>query len=86
MAPVGTPPPSRFRSWPTWVALAAIWCALFLDLAWMFSLLLLAWALYDIRTGESLFIQRITRREQPVTYWLIVATWISFGVLGFLYP
>ena len=52
----------------------------------MFSLLLLAWALHDIRTGESLFIQRITRRDQPVTFWLIVATWISFGVLGFLYP
>ena len=50
-----------------------------------FRCLLVAWALYDIRTGESLFIQRITRREQPVTYWLIVATWISFGVLGFLY-
>ena len=85
MEPTGTPSQSRFRSWSTWTALAAIWCAVFLDQAWIFSLLLVAWALYDICTGESLFIHRITRRHQPVTYWVIVSTWISFGVLGILY-
>ena len=86
MEPVPTPSQNRFRPWLTWVALAAIWCAAVLDQLWVFSLLLLAWALYDIRTGESLFIQRITRRSQPVTYWLIVATWIAFAVLGIVYP
>ena len=85
MEPVPTPSQSRFRPWLTWAALAAIWCAAVLDQLWVFSLLLMAWALYDIRTGESLFIQRITRRGQPVTYWLIVATWISFAVLGIVY-
>ena len=85
MEPVGTPPQSRFRPWTTWAALATIWCAALLDQLWVLSLLLMAWAHYDIRTGESLFIQRITRRHQPVTYWIIVATWISFGVLGILY-
>ena len=86
MEPVPTPSQSRFRPWLTWAALGAIWCAAVLDQLWVFSLLLMAWALYDIRTGESLFIQRITRRGQPVTYWLIVATWISFAVLGIVYP
>ena len=85
MEPYGTQSQNRFRPWLTWVALAAIWCAAVLDQLWVFSLLLMAWALYDIRTGESLFIQRITRRGQPVTYWVIVATWISFAVLGIVY-
>lgn len=85
MEPFGTPPQNRFRPWLTWVALAAIWCAAVLDQLWVFSLLLVAWALYDIRTGESLFIQRITRRGQPVTYWVIVGTWILFAVLGIVY-
>ena len=85
MEPYGTPSQNRFRPWLTWVALAVIWCAAVLDQLWVFSLLLVGWALYDIRTGESLFVQRITRRHQPVTYWLIVATWISFAVLGIVY-
>ena len=64
---VGTLAKSRFRPWLTWVALATIWCAVLLDQTWVFALLLTAWVIYDLRTGESLFIQRITRREQPVT-------------------
>ena len=85
MEPVGTPSQNRFRSWPTWTVLAVIWCAVLLEQAWVFSLLLMAWALYDIRTGESLFVQRITRQHQPVTFWIIISTWISFAVLGILY-
>ncbi len=85
MEPVGTPSRSRFRPWPTWAALAAIWCAAVLDQLWVFSLLLVAWALYDIRTGENFFVQRITRRHQPATYWIIVSTWILFAVLGIVY-
>lgn len=85
MDPLGTPSKSEFRPWLTWGALAAIWCAAVLDQLWVFSLILLAWALHDIRTGESLFIQRITRRDQPMTYWIIVATWIAFAVLGIVY-
>ena len=41
---------------------------------------------YDLVTGESSFIQRITRRAHPVTYWLIVSTWIVLSVLWIAYP
>ena len=85
MEPYATPSQNRSRPWLTWVALAAIWCAAILDQLWVFSLLLVAWVLYDIRTGESLFIQRITRRGQPVTYWIIIGTWMALAVLGIVY-
>ena len=52
---------------------------------WVYGLLLVAWGLYDLLTGESVFVQRITRRRQPVTYWLVVLTWILFGVLWIVY-
>ena len=86
MRSVGTLAKNRFRPWLTWVALATIWCAALLDQVWIFSLLLIAWVIFDLRTGESLFIQRITRREQPVTYWIILLSWIAFAVLWLVYP
>ena len=76
------------RGWQpraTWIALAAIWCAVFIDLNWIFALLLVGWGLYDVFTGQSLFVQRVTRRHQPVTYWLVVSTWILLGVLWLIY-
>lgn len=78
-------PQGGVRPWPTWVALAAVWCAVFIDLGWVYGLLLVAWGLYDLLTGESIFIQRITRRRQPVTYWLVISTWMLFGVLWITY-
>ena len=86
MRSVGTLTQNRFRPWLTWVALATIWCAALLDQVWIFSLLLIAWVIFDLRTGESLFIQRITRREQPVTYWIILLSWIAFAGLWLVYP
>ena len=73
-------------AWPTWVAVAALWILTFAGQYWVFALLFLAWASYDILSGESRFIQRITRRDQPVTYLLVVLTWILLSLLWLLYP
>ena len=70
---------------PTWIALAALWCAVLANQAWIYGLLLLAWGVYDVVTGESVFVQRVTRREQPVTYWVVVSTWIALGGLSIAY-
>ena len=48
----------------------------------VFALLFVAWAGYDVVTGESVFVQRLTRREQPVAFWLVVSTWLAFGALS----
>ena len=42
--------------------------------------------LYDLVTGKSSFVQHITRRENPITYWLVVATWIVLSVLWITNP
>ena len=72
--------------WPTWAALAALWILAFTGQNWVYALLFLAWAGYDLVSGESNFIQRLTRREQPVSYWLVVLTWILLSLLWLLYP
>ena len=79
-------PSSAVKLWPTWSALAALWFLTFSGQYWVYPLLFLAWAGYDLATGESSFIQRVTRRAQPVTYWLVVSTWILLAVLWLIYP
>ena len=36
--------------------------------------------------GESSFIQRVTRHDHPVTYWVVVSTWILLATLWLMYP
>lgn len=74
------------RPWMTWAGLAALWVLTFSGQYWMWSALFLGWAAYDIVTGESSFIQRVTRRGDPVTYWLIVSSWVALSLLWLLYP
>ena len=81
--------PTRIRSlrlWPTWVAVAALWAFALSGQIWLFAVLFLAWAAFDIATGESSFVQRVTRRNQPVTYWLVVSSWVLLSVLWLAFP
>lgn len=89
MIPGETAGPRRLGAvgrWPTWIALAALWYFTFAGQVWVLAVLFLAWAAYDLITGESSFVQRVTRREHPVTYWLVVSTWIVLSILWLIYP
>ncbi len=74
------------RLWPTWVAVTALWSLTLTNQTWVYALLFLAWGVYDLATGESSFIQSVTRRQHPVTYWLVVSTWIVLAALWIAYP
>ncbi|MGI9613072.1 MAG: hypothetical protein ACR2QO_09195 [Acidimicrobiales bacterium] len=74
------------RTWPTLAALALLWAATFANQVWVFGLLFLGWALWDIATGESFFLQRICRRDNPLAFWAIELSWIGFGLVWLLYP
>ena len=81
-----SPRAGAVRLWPTWAALTALWALTLANQVWVYALLFLAWGIYDLVTGESSFIQRITRRAHPVTYWLVVSTWIVLAALWIAYP
>ena len=74
------------RTWPTLVVLAVLWAATIANQLWVFGILFLLWAAWDITTGESYFIQRIRRQQSPLTFWAIELSWIGFGLLWILYP
>ncbi len=78
--------PRTLRAWPTWAAVAALWVLTYTEQWWVYPVLFLVWAIYDVATGESNFIQRVSRRAQPFTFWLVVSTWILLSLMWIAYP
>jgi len=74
------------RAWPTFLALAVVWAMSLTGQVWVFSLLFAGWAVLDLVKGESFFIQRITRRDQPTAFWAVVLSWLGLAVLWLVYP
>lgn len=66
--------------------MVALWAFALSEQIWLFALLFLAWAAFDIATGESSFVQRVTRRDQPGTFWLVVTSWVLLSVLWLAFP
>jgi len=81
-----TTPRVGIRPWPTLLGLAVIWVLTLSGHTWIFAVLFLGWALFDLVTGESHFIQRVTRGHNPITFWAVVTTWIAIAVLWLIYP
>ena len=70
---------------PTWIALLTVWFAVLMNQPWIFGLLFLAWAIFDIVTGKSSFVQNIPRQSHPVAFWVVVFTWLAFACLYIAY-
>ena len=81
-----SPRTRTWRAWPTWAGVAALWILTYTEQWWVYPVLFLVWAVYDVATGESNFIQRVSRRAQPFTFWLVVSTWILLSVMWIAYP
>ncbi len=73
-------PPANLA--PTWIALLIVWSAVLLNQTWIFGVLFLAWATWDIVTGESSFVQTVSRKAHPVAFWVVVLTWIALACLS----
>jgi hypothetical protein len=73
-------------AWPVWAAIAALWILTYTEQWWVYSVLFLVWGIYDVATGESHFIRRVTREAQPFTFWLVVSTWILLSLMWVAYP
>lgn len=79
-----TEPQGQRGTWPTIAALVVLWVAAIANQVWLFAVLFIGWAVYDVLAGESHFIQRITRRDHPVVFWSIITSWIVMSVLWVL--
>lgn len=72
--------------WRALLGLALVFTALVLNLNWLFGLVFMLWILPDIRTGTTHFLETVSRRQNPVTYWAVVLTWLSLSLYLLLEP
>lgn len=69
--------------WKTIIGLLIVYIATIFDWAWMWGVLFWYWAIPSILNGETYFMERIGRKEDPILYWVVVASWVVIGGLCF---
>lgn len=66
--------------WRALTGLLIVALAVLLEANWIWGLLFLLWALPDIKSGSTHFLEQVDRSKNPVVYWLIVVTWIGLSL------
>jgi len=66
---------TKFK-WKTILGLVLLLVAIAMNWMWVFGVLFILWALNDIATGETHFVERIQRGESPALFWVIVLLWL----------
>ena len=70
---------SSSLKWRTMIGLGFLYAALFLEIEWIWGVLLLFWVIPDIYFGHTYFIEPILRPINPFLFWIIILTWMGLG-------
>ena len=73
------PSPSTFK-WKALLGLIVLWIATLTGAVWVWAALFIWWAILDMWYGETHFLERVTRNDDPVMFWLIVLSWIGLSI------
>ncbi len=71
------------KRWKTILALILAAIAFKFNLLFVWGMFCLFWGVENIRAKEAYFVERIARKDNPVLYWVIIATWLGSGALYF---
>jgi hypothetical protein len=50
---------------------------------WAWGVLFLFWVIPDIFSGITYFIEPIDKKQNPILYWIIIASWILMAIYSF---
>ncbi|MEM7032771.1 MAG: VOC family protein [Chloroflexota bacterium] len=70
---------SRFKI-RTFLALVFVYIAVVFELQWMWGLLFLLWLIPDMISGQAHLAEPISRKDNPIWYWLIILTWLWMSI------
>ena len=76
-------PGSGKVKWRTIVGLLLIYVAVALNWQWIWGVFSLFWIIPDFFTGVTYFIEPISRKDNPILYWIIIITWIALAIAMF---
>lgn len=66
--------------WRSLVGLVVVYFAIIFEADWLWGALFLIWVIPDLKSGTTYFMERITRRDNPILYWAIMITWLVLSV------
>ncbi|WP_412987382.1 hypothetical protein [Pontimicrobium sp. IMCC45349] len=69
--------------WRTIIALILMYIAMFMNWEWAWGVLFLFWVIPDIFSGITYFIEPIDKKQNPILYWVIIASWILMAIYSF---
>lgn len=67
--------------WKTILALGIIWWAVLSETNWVWGLLFLLWVLPDLRSGQTYFVESVSRTQNPILFWVIMISWLTLSGL-----
>lgn len=67
--------------WKALLALAFVWVAIYFNMNWIWGIIFLIWVIPEIKFGVAYFLEDVERSKNPITYWLIISSWILMSVL-----
>ncbi|PZW42609.1 hypothetical protein LX95_00925 [Mesonia algae] len=70
----------KITKWRTILALVLMYVAMIMNWSWAWGILFLLWVIPDINTGITYFIEPIEKKENPLLYWIIIASWILMAI------
>lgn len=67
--------------WKAWAGIVFIVTIVVFNIAWAWSIVFIAWVIPDLISGNTFLFEQVSRKESPITYWTIMALWISLSSL-----
>ena len=65
--------------WKSLVGVALLWVAVILEIEWVWGLVFLMWLIPDLMSRDTYFLEYVSRKENPISYWLIMGSWLIFS-------
>jgi hypothetical protein len=66
--------------WRTITALILMYVAILMNWEWTWGILFLFWVIPDVFTGITYFIEPISKKENPILYWVIIVSWLLMSI------
>ena len=70
--------------WRSILGLIFLYIALWNNWQWIWGILFLIWAVSNIVSETTYFVETIEKKKNPILYWLIISTWILLAIYCFL--
>ena len=70
--------------WKSVIGLLFLYIALWNDWQWVWGILFLMWAIANIMSETTYFVEFVEKSKNPILYWAIILTWILLAIYSFL--